>query len=246
MADETTENDQHAEDDPDSETTPAGSESPPVDDADVAGAATGTVSESAAAAEPEPVTPAEPETVVASDEPEPVTPAEPETVAASDEPDDEVAPDDGPPASVDEPGVQDHEPLLRGAIDMFGVAMGTGRRKTAVARVRVKPGSGLISINGRELEDYFSTERDRNMVVAPLKATQKLDSVDVWVRVNGGGTTGQTGAVVLGIARALQALDPGQHQTLAESGFMTRDGRMVERKKYGLRKARRSYQFSKR
>ncbi len=136
--------------------------------------------------------------------------------------------------------------LIRGKIDRFGVAMGTGRRKTSVARVRIKDGNGQIAINGRSLEDYFRLERDRKMVLAPLVATGMLEKVDVWVRVSGGGTTGQTGAVVLGIARALEAKNPDLHHTLSEGGYLTRDDRMVERKKYGFRKARRSPQFSKR
>ncbi|REJ91729.1 MAG: 30S ribosomal protein S9 [Planctomycetota bacterium] len=137
-------------------------------------------------------------------------------------------------------------PLIRGRVDESGVAMGTGRRKTAVARVRVKSGSGQITINDRSVDEYFPIERDRKMILAPLVATDTVNSMDVWVRVNGGGPTGQTGAVVLGIARALQAGNPELHHQLSEGGFLTRDGRMVERKKYGYKKARRSFQFSKR
>ncbi|MEO2030986.1 MAG: 30S ribosomal protein S9 [Planctomycetaceae bacterium] len=124
--------------------------------------------------------------------------------------------------------------------------MGTGRRKTSVARVRIKEGSGQFVINGRPLDTYFCVERDREMVQAPLKLTDKLGKVDVSIRVNGGGTTGQTGAILLGISRALEVVDAALHHTLSEAGFLTRDSRMVERKKYGLRKARRSFQFSKR
>lgn len=138
------------------------------------------------------------------------------------------------------------EPVLRGKVDRFGVAIGTGRRKTAVARVRIREGSGKFVVNGRSLDEFFGVERDRAMVQAPLKLVDKLDSVDVEVRVQGGGTTGQTGAIVLGIGRALQGMNPELHHSLADAGYLTRDGRMVERKKYGLRKARRSYQFSKR
>ncbi len=140
----------------------------------------------------------------------------------------------------------DYVPVVRGKLDRFGVAMGTGRRKTSVARVRIKNGSGEFLINGRTLDVYFGVERDREMVQAPLKLADKLGSVDVSIRVRGGGTTGQTGAIVLGIARALEALDASLHHKLSEAGYLTRDGRMVERKKYGLRKARRSFQFSKR
>ena len=140
----------------------------------------------------------------------------------------------------------DYQPVIRGRIDRFGVAMGTGRRKTSVARVRMKPGTGKMEINGKTMEEFLSIEQNREMVMAPLKVTDSVGKYDVWVRVNGGGTTGQTGAIVLGIARALQVLDPQNHLALAENGLLTRDDRAVERKKYGLRKARRSYQFSKR
>ncbi|MBS0204561.1 MAG: 30S ribosomal protein S9 [Planctomycetes bacterium] len=136
--------------------------------------------------------------------------------------------------------------IRRGKLDRFGVAMGTGRRKTAVARVRLKAGNGEFVINGRPLEEFFCVERDRIIVQAPLKTAEKLGQVDVWVRVNGGGTTGQAGAIILGIARALEAINPNLHAVLAEGGYLTRDSRMVERKKYGHKKSRRSFQFSKR
>ncbi len=150
---------------------------------------------------------------------------------------------EGAPA---EEAVLSYKPVIRGKIDRFGTAMGTGRRKTSVARVRVKDGNGQLTINGRQLGDYLTTERDQEMVKAPLKAVNMLGNLDIWVRVNGGGTTGQTGAIVLGIARALQARDANLHHQLAEGGYLTRDGRMVERKKYGFKKARKSFQFSKR
>jgi small subunit ribosomal protein S9 len=136
--------------------------------------------------------------------------------------------------------------LVRGKIDKFGVAWGTGRRKTAVARVRVKDGNGTITINGRPLEAYFPSIRDQKAIEAPLRATDMLNKVDITANVDGGGSTGQSGAVVLGIARALQVKNENLHGFLSEGGFLTRDGRMVERKKYGRRKARRSFQFSKR
>lgn len=136
--------------------------------------------------------------------------------------------------------------ILRGKLDRFGVAMGTGRRKTSIARVRIKSGSGAFCINGRTLEDYVPNERDRLMIEAPLRATDKFGQVDVWARVNGGGTSGQTGAIVMGIARALEALNPSLHPTLSEGGYLTRDSRMVERKHYGRKKSRRAFQFSKR
>ncbi len=135
---------------------------------------------------------------------------------------------------------------IHGKLDRNGVAIGTGRRKTSVARVRLKAGNGATSVNGRALDEYFKNIRDLQMIEAPLRATEKLGQVDLWVRVNGGGTTGQTGAIVMGIARALEAMNPSLHALLSENGFLTRDSRMVERKKYGFKKARRSPQFSKR
>jgi small subunit ribosomal protein S9 len=135
---------------------------------------------------------------------------------------------------------------MRGRIDRTGAALGTGRRKTSVARVRVRDGKGTITVNGREMTEFFPMERDQQLILAPLKATGNLKTVDVWVRVDGGGPTGQAGAVVLGVARALQAKYPESHHLLSDGGFLTRDGRMVERKKYGRKKARRSFQFSKR
>tara|TARA_R110002074_G_scaffold28688_1_gene82653 strand:- start:76 stop:681 length:606 start_codon:yes stop_codon:yes gene_type:complete len=152
----------------------------------------------------------------------------------------------GVPAEAEEDEVVKPEPVIRGKLDKHGVAMGTGRRKTAVARVRIKAGSGSLTINGQPLNDYLRVERDRQMVEAPLKATETFGKVDVWVRVTGGGTTGQTGAIVLGIARALEAYNNQFHETLSAGRFLTRDSRMVERKKFGFKKARKSFQFSKR
>jgi len=152
----------------------------------------------------------------------------------------------GEAASSDEAPAVVHVPVIRGRKDKFGVAMGTGRRKTAVARVRLKDGKGDIKINGRELSEFFPTEANRHFVLAPLKATGTEGKVDLWVRVNGGGPTGQAGAIMLGVARALLVLDASHHANLSDRGYLTRDGRMVERKKYGFKKARRSFQFSKR
>ncbi len=123
---------------------------------------------------------------------------------------------------------------------------GTGRRKTAIARVRLRPGSGKITVNGRDLEKYFSLPQDQSAVKAPLEATHSLATFDVWVDVYGGGATGQSGAVKLGVARALIQADPDMFTTLRDKGYLTRDSRMKERKKYGQRGARRRYQFSKR
>lgn len=152
-------------------------------------------------------------------------------------------------SSTPEPVVAAPEPVvvkIHGKLDRNGVAIGTGRRKTSVARVRLKAGNGATSVNGRPLQEYFNNIRDLQMIEAPLRATEKLGQVDLWVRVSGGGTTGQTGAIVMGIARALEALNPTLHSLLSENGYLTRDSRMVERKKYGFKKARRSPQFSKR
>jgi len=129
---------------------------------------------------------------------------------------------------------------------LTGDALGTGRRKTAVARVRIRAGSGVITINDRPLEDYFSVETDRMNVVEALEATGHRGDMDVLVRVSGGGPTGQSGAIRMGISRALLALDTESFTTLRGGGFLTRDSRMKERKHYGLRGARRGTQFSKR
>jgi small subunit ribosomal protein S9 len=124
--------------------------------------------------------------------------------------------------------------------------LGTGRRKSSVARVRVRAGSGKISINCRELDEFFKTPQQRSAVLAPLTLTGKAEAVDVLIQVEGGGTTGQADACKLGIARAIKRFAPETEPTLREHSLLTRDAREVERKKYGLRKARRGTQFSKR
>ncbi len=144
------------------------------------------------------------------------------------------------------PVVEPAAVVIRGKLDRFGTAWGTGRRKTSVARVRVMAGNGKFQINGRPHSEYFCVERDRMIIEQPLRAAEKHGAVDVHVTVEGGGTTGQAGAILLGLARALEALNPSLHRMLGEHGYLTRDSRMVERKKYGLKKARRSFQFSKR
>lgn len=123
---------------------------------------------------------------------------------------------------------------------------GTGRRKSSIARVRLRPGSGKIMVNNKEMENFFVRAQDRNDVVAPLKATESGEKYDIFIKVNGGGITGQAGAVKLGLARALVTADPETFPSLRDSGMLTRDGRMKERKKYGRKKARKSFQFSKR
>lgn len=125
-------------------------------------------------------------------------------------------------------------------------ALGTGRRKTSVARVRIRPGDGKILINKRELEDYFDVHQDRNSVLSPLEHCELRDKVDVIIRVHGGGNTGQAGACMQGIGRALMKYDSDLHEKLREGEFLTRDSRMKERKKPGLHGARRGTQFSKR
>ena len=125
-------------------------------------------------------------------------------------------------------------------------ALGTGRRKTSVARVRIRPGSGKLTINQRELENYFTIGEDRSAVVAPLEHCDVRGSVDVVVLVHGGGNTGQAGACMQGIARALLRYDSDLSEKLREKQFLTRDARMKERKKPGLHGARRGTQFSKR
>lgn len=122
----------------------------------------------------------------------------------------------------------------------------TGRRKTSVAQVRLLPGSGKFLVNGRELEDFFGYETLRAVAKEPLTITETEGEYDVLVKVNGGGYTGQAGAIRMGLARALQDMNPDFRPILKKAGFLTRDPRMKERKKYGLKKARKSPQFSKR
>ena len=124
--------------------------------------------------------------------------------------------------------------------------LGTGRRKTSVARVRVRPGTGTILINERPMEEYFVNDSDRRNVLAPLLKSGKQAAVDVSIRVHGGGNTGQSGACMLGIARALIKFDHDTFDPLRHNHLLTRDSRMKERKHYGLRGARRGTQFSKR
>ncbi len=124
--------------------------------------------------------------------------------------------------------------------------LATGKRKTSVARVHLKEGSGNIVVNGKDLNDYFPRLLYRQQVVAPLEAIGALKKFDAKAKVEGGGLTGQAGAVGLGLARALVLYDEEHRAALREKSLLTRDPRMVERKKYGLRKARRAPQYSKR
>ena len=123
---------------------------------------------------------------------------------------------------------------------------GTGRRKSSVARVFLRKGSGNITVNDRPLDEFFGRETARMIVRQPLELTQTVDKFDIVVTATGGGTTGQAGAIRLGLARALVEYDETLKSELRKAGFMTRDAREVERKKVGLHKARRATQFSKR
>jgi len=123
---------------------------------------------------------------------------------------------------------------------------GTGRRKTSTARVRIKSGSGKFFVNGKEFEQFFVTPDTRRTAAMPLTITETRNNYDVWCQVDGGGVTGQAGAVSLGLARALRIDNANFDKLLRDNSLLTRDSREVERKKYGRHKARRSHQFSKR
>ncbi|MDE1890716.1 MAG: 30S ribosomal protein S9 [Planctomycetota bacterium] len=123
---------------------------------------------------------------------------------------------------------------------------GTGRRKTSIARVRLKKGNGKILVNDKDLDNYFPIDRERGIVRTPLKTTKTLEGFDVLANVKGGGMSGQAGAIALGIARALSKSDKTFVDSLREGGFLTRDSRMKERKKYGQKGARKSFQWTKR
>jgi small subunit ribosomal protein S9 len=123
---------------------------------------------------------------------------------------------------------------------------GTGRRKSSTARVFLRPGTGNITINKRSIEEFFGRETARMVVRQPLELTEMLEKFDLYITVKGGGTTGQAGAIRHGITRALMEFDESLRPTLRKAGFVTRDARRVERKKVGLKKARKKTQFSKR
>jgi small subunit ribosomal protein S9 len=148
-----------------------------------------------------------------------------------------------PAAPVPTPSMpEDVKPQL----DALGRSYATGKRKNAVARVWLKPGSGRIDVNGRESPVYFARPVLRMLINQPLVAANRLGQFDVWCTVKGGGLSGQAGAVRHGISQALTRYEPGLRPLLKSQGFLTRDSRVVERKKYGKAKARRSFQFSKR
>ena len=127
-----------------------------------------------------------------------------------------------------------------------GFWWGTGRRKTSIARVRIKPGEGKLVVNKKQLNEYFDRIQDQNTVLSPLQTVKAEKSFDIFINVKGGGTTGQSGAARLGIARALRNFDDSFIQALRDNGHLTRDARMVERKKPGRAGARKRFQFSKR
>jgi len=148
-------------------------------------------------------------------------------------------------ASVVTPA-QESAPLREQQLDKYGRAYATGRRKDAIARVWLKPGSGKIVINGREQEVYFARPTLRLVINQPFDVADRRDQYDVVATVVGGGLSGQAGAVKHGIAQALTRFEPALRTAVKQAGFLTRDPRVVERKKYGRAQARRSFQFSKR
>lgn len=152
------------------------------------------------------------------------------------------------PVAADAPiaPVQPSAPLRAQEIDSLGRAYATGRRKDAVARVWVKPGTGKITVNGRDQEIYFARPTLRLVINQPFGVTEREGQYDVIATVKGGGLSGQAGAVKHGIAQALSKYEPALRSAVKAEGFLTRDSRTVERKKYGKAKARRSFQFSKR
>ena len=163
-----------------------------------------------------------------------------ETTAQTAPATDAADPADATPTEQPAPRVPAAEP------DRAGFFWGTGRRKRAIARVRLRAGEGKFLVNGREIDAYFTELRDHQDATAPLKVTQTEGSLDVYVNVKGGGYTGQAGAVVLGVSRALKRYDTTLEQALRDNNMLTRDPRQVERKKYGQPGARKRFQFSKR
>ena len=157
---------------------------------------------------------------------------------------------DAPLAEAEEPtapvNIQPEAPLREQQLDKYGRAYATGRRKDAVARVWLKPGSGKIEVNGRDQEVYFARPTLRLVINQPFGITERAGQYDIVATVKGGGLSGQAGAVLHGIAQALTRYEPVLRTTVKRAGFLTRDSRAVERKKYGKAKARKSFQFSKR
>ena len=207
-------------------------------------AATGkSLADLAALTNPEPESPAVEETVetVADTVAEKPTEAEPSRSDRRDKRE----------AAIDDQGVSTQGPQMQAVLreqqlDKYGRAYATGRRKDAIARVWLKPGSGKIMVNGREQEVYFARPTLRLVINQPFDVADRRDQYDVVATVTGGGLSGQAGAVKHGIAQALTRYEPALRTMVKQAGFLTRDSRVVERKKYGRAKARRSFQFSKR
>ena len=148
--------------------------------------------------------------------------------------------------NIETSNIENPETIVKPVLDAQGRSYATGKRKNAVARVWIKSGSGNLSINGKAIKDYFSRPVLNMLVHQPLELTNKKMNVDTVITVSGGGLSGQAGAIRHGISKALSLLDPNLRSILKSEGLLTRDSRIVERKKYGRRKARRRYQFSKR
>ena len=174
----------------------------------------------------------------------------PETPAPSVEATETTVAEAGETETVEAPAapvnIQPEAPLREQQLDKYGRAYATGRRKDAVARVWLKPGSGKIEINGRDQAIYFARATLRLVINQPFGVTEREGQYDVVATVKGGGLSGQAGAVLHGIAQALSRYEPALRTAVKREGFLTRDSRVVERKKYGKAKARRSFQFSKR
>ena len=148
--------------------------------------------------------------------------------------------------NIETSNIENPDTNIKPVLDAHGRSYATGKRKNAVARVWIKSGSGNLSINGKAIKDYFSRPVLNMLVHQPLELTNKKMNVDTVITVSGGGLSGQAGAIRHGISKALSLLDPNLRSVLKSEGLLTRDSRIVERKKYGRRKARRRYQFSKR
>jgi len=178
---------------------------------------------------------------------EPEAPAVAETPAAETETVEAPAAEDvEAPAPAAPVVTQPETPLREQQLDKYGRAYATGRRKDAVARVWLKPGTGKIEVNGRDQSIYFARPTLRLVINQPFGVTDRIGQYDVVATVKGGGLSGQAGAVKHGIAQALSRYEPALRTAVKREGFLTRDSRVVERKKYGRAKARRSFQFSKR
>jgi small subunit ribosomal protein S9 len=183
--------------------------------------------------------------------PKPEAPAAPEATVEAAAPANADAPATEAVAPADDQGASTQGPQIQAVLreqqlDKYGRAYATGRRKDAVARVWLKPGSGKILVNGREQETYFARPTLRLVINQPFGVAEREGQYDVVATVQGGGLSGQAGAVKHGIAQALTRFEPALRTIVKQAGFLTRDSRAVERKKYGRAKARKSFQFSKR